>query len=253
MYLLFLDESGTPSDSIFALGGIAVRADRWREVKERWELCLERCGWPRDRELKWSGTAPAEVMDAAYECLASLPVSALVTVLYPETKDEKVRGKFFADPDTTYSTALTFIAERYQRFLSHRDSWGVIILDSRRFDEDNHMRRYFDRIHSDGTDFSELDRIVDGLLLGPSHHSLGLQLADLVVGPTRKAQFALGDGSRYFRQLDPIFMRHPVDGTMDGTGLKIFPGTSRPGDDNRLFNPRQDQAGHDVPPAPGQA
>ena len=43
------------------------------------------------------------------------------------------------------------------------------------------IRRYFDRIHEEGTDFAELDRIVDGLLLGPSHFSLGLQLADLVV------------------------------------------------------------------------
>lgn len=242
MYLLFLDESGTPDDGVFALGGIAVRADRWRDVKERWEDCLARANWPRENELKWSGTlngqVPPDTADAIYECLASLPVHALVTVLYPGTGDEEVKRKFFADPDATYSTGLTFIAERYQRFLSHNRAWGTIVLDSRRFEEDNHMRRYFDRIHTDGTDFSELDRIVDGLLLGPSHHSLGLQLADLVVGPTRGAQIRLGDGSRYFKQLDPIFMRHPADGELDGTGLKVFPGTSRPADENRLFNPR---------------
>ena len=38
MYLLFLDESGIPGeDGIFALGGVAIRADRWAEVKERFE------------------------------------------------------------------------------------------------------------------------------------------------------------------------------------------------------------------------
>jgi len=248
VYLLFLDESGTPEDSVFALGGVAVRADHWRDVRERWENCLEGCGWPRTSELKWSGTqngqVPPATADTAYACLASLPVSALVTVLYPGMGDAGTREKFFADSDTVYATALTFIAERYQRFLSHYDSWGVIVLDSRRLDEDNHMRRYFDRIHTDGTDFSDLDRIVDGLLLGPSHHSLGLQLADLVVGSTRAAQIKLGDASRYFRQLDPVFMRHPGDGELDGTGLKVFPRDSRPADTNRLFDPRQ--TGDDV-------
>lgn len=243
MYLLFLDESGTPDDGVFALGGVAIRADRWREVRERWENCLEEFDWPRDRELKWSGTGtgevPPELADAAYACLATLPVSALVTVLYPEMGEDDVREKFFSDSDAVYATALTFVAERYQKFLSHHDSWGAIVLDSRRLDEDNHMRRYFDRIHTEGTDFSGLDRIVDGLLLGPSHHSLGLQLADLVVGPTRAARFAPGNASRYFRQLDPIFMRHPVDGELDGTGLKIFPRDSRPADTNRLFDPRR--------------
>lgn len=254
MYLLFLDESGTPEDGVFALGGVAVRADRWREVKERWESCLDGCGWPRTSELKWSGTqsglVPPDTSDAAYACLAALPVSALAAVLYPEVGDDDIREKFFADPETVYATALTFVAERYQRFLSHHDSWGAIVLDSRRFEEDNHMRRFFDRIHEGGTEFTALDRIVDGLLLGPSHHSLGLQLADLVVGATRAAQFAPGDATRYFRQLDPIFMRHPVDGELDGTGLKVFPRDSRPADTNRLFDPRLTEGGMSGP-APG--
>lgn len=243
MYLLFLDESGTPGDGVFALGGIAIRADRWRDVKKRWESCLDDCHWPRTSELKWSGTqsglVPPGTADAAYACLASLPVSALVTVLYPGMGDDDVRAKFFADSETVYATALTFVAERYQKFLSHHHAWGTIVLDSRRFEEDNHMRRFFDRIHEGGTEFSGLDRIVDGLLLGPSHHSLGLQLADLVVGATRAAQIKLGDASRYFKQLDPIFMRNPVDGELDGTGLKIFPRDSRPADTNRLFDPRR--------------
>ncbi|MCO5316694.1 MAG: DUF3800 domain-containing protein [Solirubrobacterales bacterium] len=242
MYLLFLDESGKPEDGVFALGGVAIRADRWREVKERWELCLDQSGWPREKELKWSGTqtgeVPPDVADAVYGCLSGLPVQALVTILYPEMGDPEIREKFFSGPDATYDTALTFIAERYQRFLAHENGYGAIVLDSRQFEADNHMRRYFDRIHTEGTEFSGLDRIIDGLLLGPSHHSLGLQLADLVVGPTRAAKIRLGDASRYFSQLDPLFMRHPVDGELDGTGLKIFPRDSRPADENRLFDPR---------------
>ncbi|MDQ5894653.1 MAG: hypothetical protein QG596_914 [Actinomycetota bacterium] len=243
MYLLFLDESGSPAeDGIFALGGVAIRADDWAEVKARWTSCITGAGWPSDKELKWSGVSTGEVSppvaDAAFACLADLPIQCLATVLYTETTNEEYREKFFRNPDVIYQTALTFTAERFQRFLANEQAFGAIVLDSRQFETDNHMRRYFDRIHEEGTDFAELDRIVDGLLLGPSHHSLGLQLADLVIGPTRKSRFSQGDASRYFKQLEPCFMKHPVSGELDGVGLKVFPDSSRSGKDGRLFDPR---------------
>ena len=242
MYLLFLDESGIPGeDGIFALGGVAIRADRWAEVKERFQTCLAEAGWPQDKEYKWSeitrgGGLAEEASYPVYRCLGSLPIHCLVAVLYTEGDDPEFRERFFADPETIYRTALTFVAERFQRFLAAEDSHGVIVLDSRRYEEDDHMRRFFDRIHEEGTEFAELDRIVDGLLLGPSHYSLGLQLADLVVGPTRAAQFqGLGPASRSFKALEPNFMTHPDTGKLEGVGLKIFPGKKK--QEDRLFPP----------------
>jgi hypothetical protein len=115
-----------------------------------------------------------------------------------------------------------------------------VVLDSRRREEDDRMRRFFTGIQDRGTRFAELDRIVDSLMLGPSHFSLGLQLADLVVGPTRAAQWKDGDGSRRFKQLRPRFAIHPATGRVEGVGLKVFPdpATSGRGSDDRLFNPR---------------
>ena len=40
MHILFLDESGKPSDRPFAVGGIAVAADCWAELRARWEAAL---------------------------------------------------------------------------------------------------------------------------------------------------------------------------------------------------------------------
>lgn len=242
MYLLFLDESGTPDDDVFALGGIVVKAEDWHLLRQRWDECLEEAGWPIDKELKWSGTVngevPPDVADAAYASLATLPIECFVTVLYP-----KITGyeKFFGSDENTYATALTFIAERYQRFLAHHDSYGVIVLDSRRRETDDRMRRFFTRIQRDGTPFAELERIVDGLLLGPSHFSLGLQLADLVVSCSRSATFNLGENSRRFRMLEPVFARHPASGEIAGVGMKYFPDSTRPEDppEVRLFNPRE--------------
>src|SRR4051794_29213838 len=55
VHILFLDESGKPSDRTFAVGGVAVAADCWAELRERWAAALAAHAWPADREAKWHG------------------------------------------------------------------------------------------------------------------------------------------------------------------------------------------------------
>jgi hypothetical protein len=246
MYLLFLDESGLPEDEIFAMGGIAVRADDWVELKSRWAGCLGRHSWPDDKELKWAdvGTSmPPDVCDTLYETITAMPVTAFSTVLYTTVGADSGRyDEFFASPEKTYSTAVKFIAERYQRFLKHQDSHGVIVLDSRWDQKDDETSKFFNLMQKEGTGFADLDRIVDSLLLGPSHFSLGLQIADLVVGPARASCFGLGEASRRHKQLvESIYCRHPSSNEVLGVGLKYFPDTVRPEPprEDRLFNPRE--------------
>lgn len=231
VYILFLDESGKPEDRSFAVGGIAVRASDWGALRVGWDESLQAAGWPLDKELKWSGTrsgeVPPDVADAAYAWLAEAPLVCFVTVLRP-LAGRRSHPEFFATDEDTYATALTFLAERFQRFLQREDSYGVIVLDSRRREVDDRMRRFFERIQREGTAFAELERIVDGLMLGPSHFSLGLQVADLVVGSTLAAQRAPGDATRWHKQLLPRFARHPDTGEVDGVGLKHFPDKIRP-------------------------
>jgi Protein of unknown function (DUF3800) len=128
MQLLFVDESGTPDDAVFALGGIAVDGDRWTELRDLWAAALATHRWPHD--------------------------------------------------------------ERLQR---------------------------------EGTEYVRLDRLVDALLLGPSHHSIGLQAADLVVGSARAARGHLGDASRWQSELEPRFARHPDTGEVRGVGRVEWP------------------------------
>jgi hypothetical protein len=230
MYLLFLDESGEPSGPMFAVEGVAIRADQWELVRERWRSALATHGWPLDKELKWhgcmTGEVPPGVADGAFAMLAEAPITCFVCVLRPLAGRE-AHPELFAGDDDTYATALTFLSERFQRFLAAEDSYGVVVLDSRRRELDDRLRRFFERLQEDGTGYLDLERIVDSLMFGPSHHSLGLQLADLVVGTTLKAQRAPGDASRWFKQLGPRFARHPDTGEVDGVGLKVFPPKQR--------------------------
>ncbi|MGE3413933.1 MAG: DUF3800 domain-containing protein, partial [Dehalococcoidia bacterium] len=133
MYLLFLDESGNPDDRSFALGGIAVRAERWHELREIWQSTLSAHGWPLDKEAKWhgirNGEVPPDLADALFSSLTAAPVTCFVVVLRPLAGrgDERLR-RFFEDDEATYTTALMFAAERFQRFLHEESSYGAIVL-----------------------------------------------------------------------------------------------------------------------------
>jgi len=231
MYLLFLDESGRPEDKSFVLGGIAVRADEWRIVRDRLVDAVTRAGWPADRELKWhgirKGLVPGKVADAAFAALAASPVTCFACALRPLAGKQRY-PEMFATPDDTYATGLMLLAERFQLFLAHQDSYGLIVLDSRRPELDDRMRRFFERLREEGSAYLKFDRLVDCLMFAPSHFSIGLQMADLVVGVTHAGRAHPGEASNWLRQLKPRFARHPARATIDGVGIKEFPELSRP-------------------------
>lgn len=82
----------------------------------------------------------------------------------------------------------------------------------------------------------QLDRIVEGLFLGPSHLSVGLQCADLVVSITAAAERRNAQARGYLRKLLPRFAVHPATGELEGVGLKRFPEqVPRPREHHRLF------------------
>jgi Protein of unknown function (DUF3800) len=239
MHILFLDESGTPSDRTFAVGGVAVPADEWSKLRAAWTYALAKHRWPIDREAKWHGVrtggVPPALADDLFGALADAPITCFVVVLRP-LAGRKQRDDLFATDEDTYATALTFLAERFQRFLADRDSHGIMVIDSRRPEVDDRMRRFFERLQREGTPYQQLDRIVDALFLGPSHYSIGLQAADLVVASALAAQGEQGDAKRWHKQLLRRFATHPATGAIEGVGLKVYPGRLGPDEpDAKLF------------------
>jgi Protein of unknown function (DUF3800) len=129
-----------------------------------------------------------------------------------------------------------FLAERFHHRLAAEDDVGVVVVDSRFRENDSRLRRFFADLTEAGTPYMKLQRIVEGLFLGPSHYSIGLQCADLVVAATAAAERGGGDGSRYFKQLRPRFAVHPATGVLEGVGLKRFPDEPRERPVTRLFD-----------------
>lgn len=232
MFLLFLDESGEPTSADFVLGGVAIAGERWQYLRARWLQVSTINGRSREAEVKWSrartgGGLAGRLLDLLVECDAT----AFATLLRPD-EGRRVAPEFFKSGEDTYATALTFVAERFQRFLRNHDDYGVIVLDPRNGKQDDRLRRFFRRLADRGTPFVTLDRIVDPIMLSPSHHTLGIQAADLVVGPlltlaradSPRVSPARVELAREFHQrLLPCFARHPTTGAVDGVGIKHFP------------------------------
>lgn len=241
MHLLFLDESGkVDQGGLFALGGIALRDRDWPELRDRWHETLAAHRWPLDRELKWHGIRKGEVppalADAVFDTLAAAPVTAYVTVLDTDRGPEEFPAEehaFFRSPEDVYATALMFLAERYQHLLAEEDDLGIIVVDSRFREDDRRLRRFFADLTEAGTPYMKLGRIVEGLFLGPSHYSIGLQCADLVVAATAASERGIGTGAGYVKRLEPRFARHPQSGAVEGVGLKRFP---EPGERERTHH-----------------
>jgi hypothetical protein len=231
MHLLFLDESGRlDQGGLFALGGIAVRDGDWPELRERWQQTLRAHGWPLDREVKWHGIRTGEVpdalADAVFDSLAQAPFTAYVVVMDLDAGPEVFPPRehsYFRSPEDVYATALMFLAERFHHLLVDEDDHGIIVIDSRFQEKDARLRRFFGDLTEEGTPYVKLERIVEGLFLGPSQYSIGLQCADLVVATTVAGQRGIGQGSGYMKKLSPRFARHPATGELAGVGLKRFP------------------------------
>jgi hypothetical protein len=229
MHLLFVDESGRlDEDGSFALGGVAVADSDWHPLRDAWHETLRAHDWPLDREVKWHGIRKGEVppalADATFAALAAAPLTAYVVLLdLPRGREQF--PQFFASAEDAYATALMFLAERFHHLLADCDDVGMIVVDSRFREDDARLRRFFADLSESGTPYMKLDRIVEGLFLGPSHYSIGLQCADLVVACTASAERGGGQGRGYLKMLLPRFATHPQTGALDGVGLKRFPDT----------------------------
>lgn len=232
MYLLFLDESGTPGGTDFVLGGVAIAGDRWHELRRRWNDTRGLGGEYPESEIKWSRVKrSSELIDRLADLLIDCDATAFAVHLRPP-EARKLEPELFKSGEHTYATALMFLAERFQYFLAARDDYGAIVIDHRNGTQDDRLRLFFRRLADNGTPFMTLDRIVDPIMLSPSHHTLGIQAADLIVGPiltlTRTgdpdiSQQRIELARELHERLLPCFARHPKTGEIEGVGLKHFP------------------------------
>jgi hypothetical protein len=246
MYLLFVDESGTPPKpgaldlAYFVIAGLVVPEDRWIGLSDKLSGLKRANGY--HGEVKWRYFAPNNSD-------ADNPMAD-----WPQTKRNAFRERVFAiiteiksckiiacisEAPTAYSLGpvnsqadLYFktykpLTERFQYLLqditrtSGRDSFGLIVADHRGRGDDDRMRQQHERlVREAGANTSNYANFIEGLFFSPSHMSIGIQLVDMVAGAIWRAQSH--NDRTWYDKLRPSFRSSPT-GKIDGFGIARFP------------------------------
>jgi hypothetical protein len=120
-----------------------------------------------------------------------------------------------------YHFAYKPLTERFQYFLQDSKSLGIIIADHRGRDDDRLLRAHHDTlIAKPGNTISGYNRLIEGLLLQDSCHSIGIQLADFVAGAIHRA-YSTKD-SDLAKIIRPR-VRAKTDGSVFGHGIVHHP------------------------------
>jgi Protein of unknown function (DUF3800) len=246
MYLLFVDESGTPPKpnnntiNYFVLAGLVIPEDRWSGMNDKLS------GLKRSSqyygEVKWRYFAPnntdADNPMIEWDQQRRNDFRNKVFSIITETKSCKIiacvsecpraysLGNVNSQNDLYFRTYKP-VTERFQYLLqditrtSGRDSFGLIVADHRGRGDDDKMRNQHERlIRESGQYTSNYENFIEGLFFSPSHMSLGIQLVDMVAGAIWRAQT---HNDRTWYDKLRLSIRSSPNGQIDGYGLCRFP------------------------------
>lgn len=242
MHLLFMDESGTPprqnqtDTKYFVVGGIIIPEALWPRLRDDFQgMKIRRI---LRGELKWRYFSPTneddsnpmrgrdfgernDIRDEIIAIICKYPAVRTLGCVVSAKAAYKMAS--VNEPSDIYHLAYKGLTERFQYYLQDASKHlglkqhGLVVSDHRGRDDDKILRGVHQKLlHSSGEFISSYDNFVEGLFLTPSHHSLGIQLADIVAGAFWR-NFERQD-ARSFENLRPS-IRCRSDGEIEGFGL----------------------------------
>lgn len=141
-------------------------------------------------------------------------------------------GSAYAQPYVTtqedlYHYTYKVVSERFQYFLQDVErtvgdkQHGIMVADHRGKAEDDGLRsRHHRLIDQQAPVFSNYQNYIETLFLTPSHHSVGIQFADMIAGAIGR-KFNSND-TAFYDMIAPSFRKSPQN-KIDGWGLCKFP------------------------------
>jgi hypothetical protein len=247
VHILFIDESGVPpppgkqGPSHFVLGGLVIPEEVWPKLAA--DLLRLKNRYDIVGEIKWRYFVPsnkdknnslahltaqqreelrASLFEAMvrYKSLRAISVVANVKAAYAHDASLKTERDL-------YHRAYKVITERFQYFLQDLERLsgqrvnGLIVCDHRQPQYDKPLQDFHQRLlTARQTTYSSYNNLIEGLFIAPSHHSIGIQFADLVAGAMFR-KFA-NDDPRFFDRLQPIIRKSP-QGKTEGYGIVRVP------------------------------
>lgn len=135
-----------------------------------------------------------------------------------------------------YDIAYVFLLERFQKYLSTQEAYGICIIDPREGQVEKHyIGQELDRLHNKmrwdpSGILTKCPNIIERLLFSTSDKTIGIQIADLYCYPIyHMFEYNKTKGSYWrFDELSlPKLYSHK--GNIDGFGLKFFPDSTKKG------------------------
>lgn len=251
MFFCFVDESGTPPKPeqrgrppYFIIAGVFVPVSQWHGIAKELQQLKDRCDLRIRGEIKWRYFGPqnndpknsvshlsTERKDAFRHLFFQIlkkrnSIKAVVTVA---KIDICYRQPYINNEHDLYGYTYKPVSERFQYHLQDMsrstgaEQLGIIVADHRGRNDDQRIRQEHQKLlHSASSYISSYANLAESLFLTPSHHSVGIQFADMIAGAVGR-HFNSNDRT-WFEVAKPILRAKP-DGSVDGYGLVKMPNT----------------------------
>lgn len=241
MYLLFLDESGTPdssrTDNIFVLGGVIIHESFWEELNHELQSMKIEAGFDENLEIKWRDIRRYHLHEGELKDLSAEEFNRFVDRLYSFPQRGRIKGKlklvacvvdkalcYFKDPDCDgdkiYQKATYEILSRFQITLYDKmevNAKGIVLMDERDRNKNRKLRAFIQTVVKKRS--RDLPGIIENPILSPSSYSSGIQIADFYIGPIYRNFKTKGYDKELYLKLRENFKIKVGDDTMHGFQL----------------------------------
>lgn len=249
MYLYFIDESQTPPKPgqqgrppYLVIAGVIIHEAQWHDISGELKALKAKPELNVRGEIKWRYFGPtnadpqntvAHLDQAARDAFRGAFYSIIakrkaVKIICCVTSVAAAYAQpYVNEAEDLYLYTYKGVSERFQYFLQDMErtvgsrQLGIMVADHRGKAQDDRLRsRHHALIDQNAPVFSTYANYVETLFLTPSHHSVGIQFADMVAGAIgRKFN---SDDATYFDRIEPSFRRSAA-GKVEGFGIVKFP------------------------------
>lgn len=196
MYLVYLDESGTPlkqdPDPYFSLGGIVVCERNWKSIdndveyiKRKYnltELHMRKLYNKNKKVMNNEKSRPAKIINEVYDVISRSPLTLFCMSIDKPKEFRRTNDK--ADIENLawdlLLNRLNISIDKMCRQYS-TEEFALLIMDETNQRDDLRIRDYVKELRESGTTYQNLNRLIEDPVFTPSHWRNLVQLADAVV------------------------------------------------------------------------
>lgn len=246
MYLLFLDESGTPpkpdkaKGRYLVIGSVIIPEGAWHAIAK--EFRTIKSEYKISAEIKWKyfgrhniekGNPISHLGEADREKLRAkifriITARKAIKIICCVTSIEAAYARpTITNQEDVYHLTYKGVTERFQYFLQDatritgQPQYGMVISDHRMANDDAKLRaRHHQLVDTNAQFTSSYTNFIETIFFSPSEAAIGLQLADMVAGAVNRAYE--GNEKRFAQMLESAFRASPA-GKIEGFGLVKMP------------------------------